>query len=236
MSPRIHIVPILQDNYCYVIESADGKGIIIDPGEAAPVQQFLKANDITPTLVLNTHHHGDHVAGNAAFNLPVGAPLAEMSKIPAATHGYKEGDVINENGVRLEVIETPGHTLGHIVFYAPELSTLFSGDTLFSMGCGRLFEGTAADMFASFQKIKKLPVDTLVYCGHEYTLSNGNFAKHVEPDNAAVKDQILHAQDLLAVGRPTIPVTLETELKINPFLRAPSQNDFAELRLRKDKF
>ena len=236
----IHIVPILRDNYCYIVEGDDKNCIIIDPGQVAPVSAFIADRGLNPVLILNTHHHADHVAGNAElkslYNVPITGPKAEMPMIPHMDKGVAEGDVIDQSGVTLHVIETPGHTNGHIVFYAPALDALFAGDTLFSMGCGRLLEGSADDMFASLQKIASLPDDTLLYCGHEYTESNGRFAQNAEPDNRDIHARMADVAKLRANGLPTLPVTLATERATNPFLRADSAKKFAELRLRKDHF
>lgn len=240
MPAAVHIIPVLRDNYCYIVEGDDKRCVIIDPGQVGPVDVFVREKGLTPVLILNTHHHADHVAGNAElkvqYGIPVLAPAAELSLIPRADKGLKEGDVVEECGLRFEVIETPGHTNGHIVFYEPKLKALFSADTLFSMGCGRLMEGSAEDLYTSLQKIKNLPHDTAVYFGHEYTAENGRFARDVEPDNEDIKTRITEVSKLRGNNIPTTPVSLETELKTNPFLRADTAKKFAELRLRKDSF
>lgn len=239
-SHKIHIVPVLRDNYCYIVEGDDRKCIIIDPGQVAPVQLFLRQSNLTPALILNTHHHADHVAGNAelgsAYNVLVIGPAAEHKLIPYMSKGVAEGDVIEEAGISFLAIETPGHTNGHIVFYAADLGALFAGDTLFSMGCGRLMEGTAEQMYGSLQKLKSLPPKTNLYGGHEYTESNGRFALSSDPDNTDLHARMAEVAKQRANNLPTYPVSLETELKTNPFLRADSAKKFAELRLRKDSF
>lgn len=238
--PIIHIIPVLRDNYCYIVEGEEKRCVIIDPGTVIPVRGFIEANGLIPSLILNTHHHADHVAGNAElkakYNTPVIAPTAELKLIPKADKGVKQGDVIEESGLRFEVMETPGHTRGHIVFYEPNLKALFAGDTIFSMGCGRLMEGTAEDLFGSFQKFKTLSPDTQIYAGHEYTKANGDFALTIDPDNADIKTRMAEVAKLRGNGMATYPVSLETELKTNPFLRAVDAKKFAELRLRKDNF
>lgn len=240
MIPRIHIIPVLRDNYAYIVEGENKGALIIDPGQVQPVDAFIQQHGLNPVLILNTHHHADHVAGNAElkakYNIPVIAPRAELKLIPHATKGVEQGETIEQSGIMLDVIETPGHTNGHVVFYCKAANALFSGDTLFSMGCGRLLEGTAEDLFASLQILKYLPPDTQLYCGHEYTQANGNFALSVYPDNADLANRMKDVARLRANNLPTIPVTLETELKTNPFLRADSAKNFAELRLRKDNF
>lgn len=238
--PAIHIIPVLRDNYCYIIEGGDKQCLIVDPGEADPIKSFIQQHKLVPVTILNTHHHADHTAGNSVlksrFNVQVIGPESERHKIPALDQGVKDSDIIDLACVTLNVIHTPGHTNGHVVFYVEQLSALFCGDTLFSMGCGRLLEGTADDMFASLQKIKSLPPETQIYCGHEYTAANAAFAIATEPDNADIKTRMDDVQKKRANNLPTLPVTLETELKTNPFLRAEDAKKFAELRLRKDNF
>lgn len=238
--PAIHIIPVLRDNYCYIIEGKDRHCIIVDPGQVVPLTSFISHNGFIPTLILNTHHHADHVAGNAdlkqRYGIPVFGPAKESGLIPHMDKGFEDGQNFSECGFHFDVIETPGHTNGHIVFYAPELQALFAGDTLFSMGCGRLIEGSADDMFTSLQKLKLLPEETGIYCGHEYTEANGFFAQTIEPDNADIKTRLIDVSKLRANGQPTLPVTLALELKTNPFLRTNEAKKFAELRLRKDQF
>lgn len=227
----IHILPILTDNYAYIIEES-GKAMVADPGEAAPVIRFLEQNALTLTHILCTHHHGDHVGGvmelKAKTNAAVIGPAKE--RIEGVDILVKHGDHVEG----FEVIETPGHTLGHVCYYAPGI--LFSGDTLFSMGCGRLFEGTPTDMWASLQKLSNLPDDTHVYCGHEYTQSNGRFCLSIEPDNSDIVLRMAEVAELRSSGKPTLPVTLGTEKSTNLFLRAGSVERFAELRRMKDLF
>lgn len=236
----IHIIPILRDNYCYLIEGADKQCAIIDPGEVKSVQLYIEQHGLKPIAILNTHHHADHIAGNADlkkhYQIPVIGPKAEAKHIPNMDRGLDEGDRFSEAGIDLSVIATPGHTNGHIVFYWEKESALFAGDTLFSMGCGRLLEGTAQDMYNSLQKLKALPAETQIYCGHEYTQSNGAFALSVDPDNVDLKVRLEEVRKLRLNNRPTLPVSLATEMKTNPFLRAASLNDFAGLRARKDNF
>ncbi|MFA5592408.1 MAG: hydroxyacylglutathione hydrolase [Micavibrio sp.] len=240
MRNTIHIVPVLNDNYAYLVEGDGGDCIVIDPGDSGPVLDYMRSNALKAVAVVNTHHHGDHTGGNSDFSCPVHAPEKELSKIPSAHHGIKDGDMLSLAGIIMKAIETPGHTKGHLVFYmeathdAPP--ALFAGDTLFSMGCGRLFEGSAEDMFASLQRLKELPPETRIYCGHEYTRSNAEFALSLEAENEALKKRAEDVAALRAQNLPTIPVTLETELLTNPFLRAESAALFAKLRERKDNF
>lgn len=236
----IHIVPILRDNYCYLLEGESKDCIIVDPGQITPVESYIAHHGLNPVLILNTHHHADHIAGNAAlkekYAVPVAGPRAERTKIPHMDKALSEGDRIEQSGIVLDVIETPGHTKGHIVFHWKDRNALFCGDTLFSMGCGRLLEGSAKDMFESLQKIKSLPPETDIYCGHEYTEANGDFALSLEPGNTDVQTRMKDVFKLRTNNCPTVPVTLATELKTNPFLRAPDVSAFAAIRKQKDDF
>lgn len=236
----IHIIPILRDNYSYLIEGADNKCLIVDPGQVTPIESHIRLHGLAPVAILNTHHHADHVAGNAElkqkFNIPVIGPKAEQTKIPQIDKGLSEGDTFSDINIDLTILETPGHTKGHIAFYWKDEDALFCGDTLFSMGCGRLLEGTAEDMFSSLQKLKHLPPQTNIYCGHEYTKANGEFAISVEPGNQHIQMRLKEAGLQQTNGRPTLPVTLESELNTNPFLRAPDVARFADLRKQKDTF
>ncbi len=223
----ISVIPILIDNYAYIVQGRNNECVIIDSGESEPILEFIHGKGLTPTAILSTHHHGDHIGGNKE--------LMNHFDIPEFLDFFGKNE-ITQAGITFKIIQTPGHTKEHVVFYAEELNALFSGDTLFSMGCGRLLNGTAEEMFQSLQKIKRLPPQTQIYCGHEYTKSNGEFSLHIEPENA---DIIQRMEDVLALRRqnkPTLPVTLETELKTNPFLRAQSTAEFAVLRLQKDSF
>ncbi len=234
---RIHVIPVLSDNYTYVIGN-NANLIVVDPGEAAPVCEFLGSRK--PDCILLTHHHGDHVGGavelKTEYKAHVIGPAAESARMPMINQGVTDGDIVRVSGLDIHVIATPGHTNGHCVFWIPQAKALFSGDTLFSLGCGRLFEGTPAQMQDSLQKLAELPEDTLVYCGHEYTESNGRFALSVDPQNQDLIRRMAEVKDLRAAGKPTVPVTLDVEKKTNPFLRAQSVEDFAKLRAMKDEF
>lgn len=233
----VTIIPILNDNYSYLIKSA-GKTAIIDPGEAKPVIDYLEEHDLHLDYILNTHHHGDHISGNAALKDKYGAiiagPKSESHKIAALDQHLTEADQFIFGDESAQIIETPGHTLGHICFYFAESKILFSGDTLFSMGCGRLFEGTPEQMWDSLEKINALPDETMIYCGHEYTASNGAFCLTQEPDNHALKERMAQVKALRANNEPTVPVSLATEKETNVFLRAKNATHFAELRSLKD--
>jgi hydroxyacylglutathione hydrolase len=238
MTIRIEIIPLLKDNYSYLVIDPEKNCIVIDPAQAAPVQSRIEKEDLTLKYILNTHHHGDHTAGNLDLkkmnDCEIVAPFAETARIENVDIAVREGDYFSFSDITARIIETPGHTSGHICFYFEALSALFCGDTLFSMGCGRLFEGTADEMWRSLEKIMKLPDDTKIYCGHEYTLSNGTFCLSVEPENQAIIERIEDVTALTERGKPSIPSTLEMEKQTNVFLRAGSATRFAELRALKD--
>lgn len=237
---KIELIPVLKDNYAYaIIDESNTEAVIVDPGEAAPVIEFLEARKLNLSDILLTHHHGDHIAGTKELtthfdNVTVYGPEKDMHRIPFIDVPLSEGDTYSFGAHEATITETPGHTTGHICFYFESLRALFCGDTLFSMGCGRLFEGTAEQMWNSLQKIMALPDDTLIYCGHEYTLSGGSFCLTIEPENPDLHRRIEEARALREDGKPTLPVTLATEKKTNVFLRAGSASEFARIRKQKD--
>lgn len=237
---HIDILPILEDNYCYILRSIDGKTAVLDAGEAKPVMDFLDKNNLHPDQIISTHHHWDHVNGNLALRERYGAPVIvpdiDSTKIKTYDRTLKDGDVLTIGTTQAKVMSTPGHTMGAICLYFEEDKILFTGDTLFSMGCGRLFEGTAQDMFSSFRKISALPEETLIYCGHEYTLVNGTFALSLAPDNTDIQNRLKLARHLREHGLPTMPVSLAEEKKTNPFLQAKSADEFAALREKRNHF
>jgi hydroxyacylglutathione hydrolase len=241
MSVTATPVAILQDNYAWLLrETGTGATAIVDPAEAAPIITAIEAAGGRLDLILLTHHHADHVAATddirARFGAPVVGAAADAHRLPRLDRAVREGDEVALGGAAARVIETPGHTRGQINFFFPDGAVLLSGDTLFSLGCGRLIEGTAGEMFASLAKLKALPDDTLVCCGHEYTESNGRFALSVEPENPALKARLAEVAAQRAAGRPSVPSTMASERAANPFLRAPDVARFAALRAAKDKF
>ncbi len=219
------IVPIraFQDNYIWCLRRAS-VAVVVDPGDANPVFDYLSNEGLRLSAILTTHHHGDHVGGNtnllSKYNVPVFGPAHD--KIPGITRTLREGDTIEVPGMGLHfrICDVPGHTAAHIAYYGD--GVLFCGDTLFSCGCGRLFEGTAAQMHSSLSKLAALPGDTLVYCTHETTLSNLRFARAADPGNPAIEERDASARAALAFGNPSLPSTMESELAANPFLRGGS--------------
>ena len=247
-------VPLLRDNYGYLlVDRHSRKTAMIDPSEAEPVLKLLKSHKLKLDFILNTHHHPDHTGGNEILKGETACEIIcssfEKSKIPFADKGVNEGDKINIGKTQLIVMELPGHTIGALAFYAPSEDAVFCGDTLFSLGCGRLFEGTAAEMWNSLRRLADLPRRTKIYCGHEYTEGNSRFALSLDPHNQALRYYCHRVANLRKEGLSTVPSTLETELEANPFLRAPllinelglapetsPQEAFAEIRKRKDMF
>ncbi|MFP4313559.1 MAG: hydroxyacylglutathione hydrolase [Alphaproteobacteria bacterium] len=234
---KIEIIPTLKDNYTYILHGAE-QTAVIDAGEVQPVIDYLERNNLKLDMIINTHHHGDHVAGNhelrEKYSCPVAAPEKEAQKIGGVDILLSENSDFEICGKKAQIIETPGHTLGHICLYFAQSKALFCADTLFSMGCGRVFEGTHEQMWNSLQKLSSLPDDTYIYCGHEYTLANAEFCLQVEPDNIALKQRYEEIKHLRASNKPTIPSTLKQEKETNVFLRAENVERFAEIRTQKD--
>ena len=234
-------IPALSDNYIWLVhEPGSGETTVIDPAVAEPVLAEAEARDWRITQIWNTHWHPDHTGGNAGIKAATGctvtAPAAEAGRIPTLDRAVGEGDRVALEIVEAEVIEVPAHTAGHIAYHLPSEGVVFVGDTLFVMGCGRLFEGTAEQMFANMHRLADLPPETRVYCAHEYTLSNGRFALTVEPDNAALRERMERVEADRAEGRPTVPTTIGEERATNPFMRAASVAELAERRAAKDAY
>lgn len=247
-------VPCLRDNYAYLLRDATGATAVIDAPEAAPIVAALDARGWGLDAIWLTHHHDDHVAGVAALRARYGASVAgaaaDAHRLPALDRPLTEGETIRLGDSPAAVIDVSGHTVNHIAFHFTEAKAAFTGDSLFVLGCGRVFEGTHAMMWASLSKLARLDPATTVWCGHEYTLSNLAFARSVEPDNPALAEQGAAIEAARAEGRPTVPTTIGRELAANPFLRAKeprlqaalglegadAAGVFAEVRRRKDVF
>ena len=252
---QISIISCLSDNYVYLLRN-EQKNItsVIDPGESAPVIDFLKKNNWHLNEIINTHHHHDHIGGNNEllhmYNSKLIAPSYNKNNISNIDIFVSDNDTLHIAGILTKVIHTPGHTLGHVCFYMPEEKCLFSGDTLFYLGCGRVFEGTMDEMWLSLLKLRSLPDDTEVYCGHEYTLSNMKFANYVDSNNSLLNKYSSIIKNKRKQGFPTVPFNLGIEKKINPFLRADdseltksvglnkmnASESFKEIRIKKDNF
>jgi len=240
MTVTVQPVPMFSDNYAWLLrDRSTGTIGIVDPADAAAVSAAIDAAGGRLDTIFLTHHHADHVAGTDEVRARYGARVvgasADAHRLPRLDLAVAEGDHVPFGAGQAEVLETPGHTRGHIAFFFPSDDLLFCGDTLFSLGCGRLLEGTAAEMFESLRKFARLPGDTRVYCGHEYTLSNARFALTVEPENAALRARADEVARLRAAGMTTVPSRLSDELAENPFMRAPDAARLGEIRAAKDK-
>jgi len=226
-------LPALSDNYIWMLVAPDGQALVVDPGEAGPVRQAV-ANGIRPVAVLLTHHHPDHVGGAAAlcdeFGIPCHAPVDDRITVASARVGDGDRVVVPALGMDLEVLAVPGHTLSHVAFHGA--GHLFSGDTLFSLGCGRMFEGQPGQFLASLDRLAALPLDTAVCCGHEYTAANGRFSQSVEPLNPARDQRLAEVAGLRSRGRPSLPSTIGSERDCNPFLRLDAPGVVASLATR----
>ena len=252
---EVRQIPTRKDNYVYLIrDRGQGKIGVVDPSDAAPVIAALEEAGWRLTHIINTHHHGDHTGGNLELKQKYGCivvgPRADRDRIPGIDVEVGDGDTYMFGDAEARVFDTPGHTRGHITYWFPDSKALFCGDTLFALGCGRLFEGTAQQMWTSLSKYRAVPDDTLVYCAHEYTQANARFALTVEADNARLVARAAEIDKLRAAGKRTVPSTMGEERATNPFLRAdqapvaravglpPSDPVavFAEVRARKDKF
>ncbi|MDI6027757.1 hydroxyacylglutathione hydrolase [Corticibacterium sp. UT-5YL-CI-8] len=243
------------DNFGVLMhDAASGETAIIDAPEEAPILVAIARTGWTPTMILTTHHHADHVEANLAlkkrFKLRIVGPEAERDRIPGIDDTVEQGSVIPFGEEEIDVIFTPGHTAGHVSYHLPQSKVAFTADTLFALGCGRLLECPPPVMFESLQKLAALPADTTVYCGHEYTLANARFALTIDPDNVQLRERAARIEALRAENRLTLPTTIGEELETNPFLRwadpsirkhlgmesASDVEVFAEIRKRKDNF
>jgi hydroxyacylglutathione hydrolase len=252
---QIEQIPVLRDNYVYLArDPVSGACAAVDPSVAEPVLAALERLEWRLTHILATHHHHDHVGGNLQLKRATGCTIVgnrhDAHRIPGIDVLVADGDEVSLGEQRARVLDIPGHTIGHIAYWFVEANALFCGDTMFSLGCGRLFEGTPEQMWSSLSRLRELPGDTRVYCGHEYTESNARFALVLDPDNPALRRRAEEVRALRAQGRPTVPSTIAAERAANPFLRADDPGlqqkagvvhgnptaTFAEIRRRKDVF
>ena len=237
---EVAAVPVLTDNYVWLIHDPDsGETAAVDPSVADPVLDAVAEKGWRLTQVLNTHWHPDHTGGNDAIRAATGCRItgpAEAEKVSKMDRIVVEGDRVRVGAAEALVWDIPAHTAGHIAYYFESEGMIFVGDTMFAMGCGRLFEGTAEQMHANLQRIAGLPDDVRIYCGHEYTLANARFAVHAEPGNRATADRLAEAAALRDSGKITLPTSVAQERETNPFVRASSWQEFARLRAEKDSF
>ena len=238
---EVKIIPCLEDNYAYLlIDNTNNTACIIDPSEASPIINYLEKNKIKLSFILNTHHHYDHVGGNKKLKEIYGAKVIgyidDKKRIPEIDIIVKNNQIWKEKNFEAKIIHIPGHTKGHICFYFFNEKKIFSGDTLFSLGCGKIFEGTYAQMFESLNFFKSLPYDTNIYCGHEYTLKNSEFCLKYDPNNKNLKKKIEKIKEKLNRNLPTLPTTIKDEIECNIFLRSENLENFSKLRDLKDNF
>ena len=243
MPSRLEVarIPVLSDNYVWLVhEPESGETTVIDPAVAEPVLAEADRRGWRITQIWNTHWHPDHTGGNAGIKSATGCtvtgPAAEAARIPTLDRQVGEGDKARLGAVEADIFEVPAHTAGHIAYHLPTEKVVFVGDTLFAMGCGRLFEGTAEQMHANLQRLAKLSPDTQVYCAHEYTLSNGRYALVAEPDNQAIRQRVEEVKAARSAGVATVPTTIALELATNPFMRSADADQLAARRLEKDRF
>ena len=238
---KVEVIPCLQDNYSYlIIDKINNTACVVDPSEAKPIINFVEKESINLKYILNTHHHFDHVGGNKdlkkKYNSTVIGYKNDSNRIPEIDVLLDDNQIWKAENFEAKIMHIPGHTTGHICFHFFKEKLLFTGDTLFSLGCGKLFEGTYEDMFKSLNKIKKLPIETKIFCGHEYTLQNSKFCIEHDPENINLKKKIKEIKKKLENSLPTIPSILKDEIECNIFLRAKNVESFSKLRDLKDNF
>ena len=238
---KTEIIKCLQDNYSYIIlDESNNNACVVDPGESFPIIDFVESNGIKLKYILNTHHHYDHINGNLELKKKYGSKIVAFEKdknrIPKIDIFVKDNEIWKADNFEAKIYHTPGHTSGHIAFHFFNEKKIFTGDTLFSLGCGRIFEGTFKEMFNSLSKFKKLPKETEIFCGHEYTLQNSDFCVKHDPENLKLKNKIKKIKKKLNDNLPTVPTVLSEELECNIFLKAKNLQTFTKLRELKDNF
>ena len=238
---KTEIIKCLQDNYSYIIiDESNNNACVVDPGESFPIIDFLESNGLKLKYILNTHHHYDHINGNLELKNKYGSKIVafeeDKNRIPKIDIFVRDNEIWKADNFEAKIYHTPGHTSGHIAFHFFNEKKIFTGDTLFSLGCGRIFEGTFKEMFNSLSKFKKLPKETEIYCGHEYTLQNSDFCVKHDPENLKLKNKIKKIKKKLNDNLPTVPTVLSEELECNIFLRAKNLQTFTKLRELKDNF
>ena len=238
---KIEIIPCLKDNYSYlIIDQSKNDACVIDPGESEPIIKYLNKNKLNLKFILNTHHHYDHVGGNNLLKKKYNAKIVgyrnDKKRIPDIDILVDDEQIWKNENFEAKIMHIPGHTIGHICFHFYKDKIIFTGDTLFSLGCGRIFEGTYSQMFNSLNKFKKLPLDTQIFCGHEYTIQNSKFCLTYDSKNKKLKKKIVEIKKKLINNLPTIPSTIKEELECNIFLRSDNLESFSKLRDLKDNF
>ncbi len=236
----VETIKCLEDNFSYILIDQNKNACVIDPSESAPIINFVEKNNIKIKYILNTHHHYDHIGGNKEikkkYNAKIAAYKNDLHRIPDVDISLKNNQIWTAENFKSKIIHIPGHTNGHICFFFKNEKIAFTGDTLFSLGCGRIFEGTYEEMFSSLKKLKELPKETKIYCGHEYTLKNSEFCLKYDKNNKRLQKKINEIKNKVNNNIPTVPSTIEDEIACNIFLRAKTLGEFSKLRDLKDNF
>ena len=236
----VETIRCLEDNFSYILIDQNKNACVIDPSESVPIINFVEKNNIKIKYILNTHHHYDHIGGNTEikkkYNAKIVAYKNDLHRIPDVDISLKNNQIWTAENFKSKIIHIPGHTTGHICFFFENEKIAFTGDTLFSLGCGRIFEGTYEEMFISLKKLKELPKETKIYCGHEYTLKNSEFCLKYDKNNKRLQNKINEIKNKVNNNIPTVPSTIDDEIACNIFLRAKTLGEFSKLRDLKDNF
>ena len=236
----VETIRCLEDNFSYILIDQNKNACVIDPSESVPIINFVEKNNIKIKYILNTHHHYDHIGGNKEikkkYNAKIVAYKNDLHRIPDVDISLKNNQIWTAENFKSKIIHVPGHTTGHICFFFENEKIAFTGDTLFSLGCGRIFEGTYEEMYISLKKLKELPKETKIYCGHEYTLKNSEFCLKYDKNNKRLQNKINEIKNKVNNNIPTVPSTIDDEIACNIFLRAKTLGEFSKLRDLKDNF